>query len=105
MHVLPQRRAVFSFVTNDNLLAVFAGWPIEEYGAVRQDIERSLMTVLDLAPGLGERIRAGQRAERIYGTGDLPNFLRKPFGPGWALVGDAGYHKDPFLALGMSDAL
>jgi 2-polyprenyl-6-methoxyphenol hydroxylase-like FAD-dependent oxidoreductase len=32
------------------------------------------------------------------------NFFRKPYGPGWALVGDAGYHKDPVTALGISDA-
>jgi 2-polyprenyl-6-methoxyphenol hydroxylase-like FAD-dependent oxidoreductase len=36
---------------------------------------------------------------------DLPNFYRKPYGPGWALVGDAGYHKDPYLAQGITDAL
>jgi 2-polyprenyl-6-methoxyphenol hydroxylase-like FAD-dependent oxidoreductase len=36
---------------------------------------------------------------------NLPNFFRKPFGPGWALVGDAGYHKDPITAQGISDAL
>ena len=36
--------------------------------------------------------------------GDLPNFFRKPYGDGWALVGDAGYHKDPILAQGISDA-
>jgi 2-polyprenyl-6-methoxyphenol hydroxylase-like FAD-dependent oxidoreductase len=33
-----------------------------------------------------------------------PHFLRKPYGPGWALVGDAGCHKDPYLALGICDA-
>jgi flavin-dependent dehydrogenase len=63
------------------------------------------MAALDRAPGLGERLRAGQRAERFYGSGDMPNFLRKPFGPGWALVGDAGCHKDPFQAHGVCDAL
>jgi len=35
----------------------------------------------------------------------VPNFYRKPFGPGWALAGDAGLHKDPYLALGICDAL
>jgi 2-polyprenyl-6-methoxyphenol hydroxylase-like FAD-dependent oxidoreductase len=35
---------------------------------------------------------------------DVPNFFRKPYGPGWALVGDAGHHKDPYLALGVCDA-
>ena len=38
------------------------------------------------------------------GSSDLPNFYRKPYGRGWALVGDAGYHKDPYLAQGISDA-
>ena len=42
--------------------------------------------------------------ERYVGTADLPNFFRKPYGPGWALVGDAGYHKDPVNAQGISDA-
>jgi 2-polyprenyl-6-methoxyphenol hydroxylase-like FAD-dependent oxidoreductase len=34
----------------------------------------------------------------------LPNFFRKPYGPGWALVGDAGYHKDPYTGEGITDA-
>ena len=56
-------------------------------------------------PALSERVRAGRREERFFGASDLPNFLREPYGPGWALVGDAGCHKDPFLALGICDAL
>ena len=38
------------------------------------------------------------------GRADLPGFFRKPYGRGWALVGDAGYHKDPYTAQGISDA-
>ena len=34
----------------------------------------------------------------------MPNFFRTPYGPGWALVGDAGYHRDPLAAQGISDA-
>jgi len=41
---------------------------------------------------------------REIGTADLPYFFRRPYGPGWALVGDAGYHKDPSTAQGISDA-
>jgi 2-polyprenyl-6-methoxyphenol hydroxylase-like FAD-dependent oxidoreductase len=36
--------------------------------------------------------------------GAVPGFFRIPFGPGWALVGDAGYTKDPITAQGISDA-
>src|SRR4029078_7226041 len=34
----------------------------------------------------------------------VPNYFRKPFGPGWALVGDAGYSKDPLTAQGITDS-
>src|SRR5262249_7708901 len=35
---------------------------------------------------------------------DTANFFRRPFGPGWAVVGDAGYHRDAITAQGISDA-
>ena len=38
------------------------------------------------------------------GTADVPNFFRKPYGPGWALVGDAGYNRDFITAQGILDA-
>ena len=41
----------------------------------------------------------------MHRVGCLPNFYRKPYGPGWALVGDAGLHKDPIFALGICDAM
>ncbi len=49
-------------------------------------------------------MRAGKREERWFGSADVPNFFRKPFGPGWALVGDAGYMKDPVTGFGITDA-
>jgi flavin-dependent dehydrogenase len=97
-------RAIFAFPTNDGLFAVFVAWPSSELGLVRADIERQFLLALDGVPALGERVRAGRRADRFYGATDLRNFLRKPFGPGWALVGDAGCHKDPYFALGIADA-
>jgi flavin-dependent dehydrogenase len=97
-------RAMFAFPTNDDLFAVFVAWPASELSLVRADIERQFLAALDGVPSLGERVRAGRRADRFYGATDLRNFLRKPYGPGWALVGDAGCHKDPYLALGITDA-
>ena len=44
-----------------------------------------------------------ERVERLT-AGSVPNFFRTSHGPGWALVGDAGYTKDPITAQGMSDA-
>ena len=45
-----------------------------------------------------------RREEKWVGTAGVANYFRKPYGPGWALVGDAGYHKDPITAQGISDA-
>jgi flavin-dependent dehydrogenase len=98
-------RAIFACPTNDNLFLTFVAWPIAEMPVVRADIEGQFMQVLDQIPSLGEQIRNGRREERFYGATDVPNFFRKPYGPGWALVGDAGCHKDPFDALGICDAL
>ena len=62
------------------------------------------MKILDLVPALADRVRNGQREERFMGSAEVTNFFRKPFGPGWALVGDAGYQKDPITAQGITDA-
>jgi flavin-dependent dehydrogenase len=90
--------------TNDGLNIVIVFWPKNEFHAVRADVERSFHDALALAPPLAERLATGERADRFYGIGDLPFYYRKPFGPGWALVGDAGYHKDPITAQGITDA-
>ncbi len=99
------RRIIFSFKTEDGLYAVFVGLPIEELTEVKRDIEGAFMRSLELVPDFAARVRGGRREERFYGASDLPNFYRKPFGAGWALVGDAGLHKDPYMALGICDAL
>jgi len=99
------KRAIFSFLTNDNLFAIFIAWPIEKFQSVKADIEGQFMEVVDMVPRFAERVRSGRREERFFGTADLPNFLRRPFGPGWALIGDAGCHKDPMEGLGICDAL
>ena len=104
MHVR-NRRAVFAFPTNDDLAGVFVSWPAAELAAVKRDLERSFADALAGAPSIGERILAGRREERWMGATQLPNFIRRSHGPGWALVGDAGCHKDPLLALGVCDAL
>jgi 2-polyprenyl-6-methoxyphenol hydroxylase-like FAD-dependent oxidoreductase len=94
-----------AFLTNDGLVCVAVQRPVSDFSAFRADLEGFFMnTLARAAPDLVERARSGKREERFYGTADLPNFFRKPYGPGWALVGDAGYHKDPITARGISDA-
>jgi flavin-dependent dehydrogenase len=97
-------RLISAGATNDAQTLVIVYWPKELFHDVRSDIEGTFLAAIDLVPDLAERLRAGERAEHFRGTGDLPFYLRKPYGPGWALVGDAGYHKDPITAQGITDA-
>ncbi len=91
--------------TNDGLSLICVVFPKEEFHHIRSNIEGEyLRTIQENAPTLFERIRNGKREERFAGTGFLPNFFRKPYGNGWALVGDAGYVKDPILAQGISNS-
>lgn len=93
-----------TFSTNDALTCVAMQAPVAGFRSFRTDIEGNFYGALDRVPQLAARVRQGDREERWYGTADVHNFFRKPHGPGWALVGDAGYHKDPFQAQGISDA-
>jgi flavin-dependent dehydrogenase len=56
------------------------------------------------APPLAERLRQARRTSPVQGMLRQPNQLRQAFGPGWALVGDAGYYRDAVTAYGISDA-
>jgi flavin-dependent dehydrogenase len=89
--------------TNDGLTLLVVGWPYGESSAYKADVEASYLKTLELAPDVADRVRGATREARFAG-GAVPNFFRKPFGPGWALVGDAGYTKDPITAQGISDA-
>jgi flavin-dependent dehydrogenase len=89
--------------THDDLTMLVIGWPYPELTTIRRDIEANYLQALELAPGFAERVRAARREGRFVGTA-VTSFFRKPYGPGWALVGDAGYDKDPITAWGISDA-
>jgi 2-polyprenyl-6-methoxyphenol hydroxylase-like FAD-dependent oxidoreductase len=80
------------------------GWPVEEFKANRGDIEGNFFKALDHAPEFAERVRDAKRETKFIGSAELPGYFRKPFGPGWVLVGDAGYHKNPITAMGINDA-
>jgi flavin-dependent dehydrogenase len=60
--------------------------------------------VLRAAPGLSRRLAVARRTSAVRGMLRMPNQRRQAYGPGWALVGDAGYHRDAVSAQGISDA-
>lgn len=90
------------FPTNHGLTTAAVVWPRERFAEIRRDIEGCFDAGLEQ---LGEtRVRSSERAERFIGAADLSNYIRRATGPGWVLVGDACYHKDPIPADGISDA-
>jgi 2-polyprenyl-6-methoxyphenol hydroxylase-like FAD-dependent oxidoreductase len=89
--------------TNDDLTLIVAGWPYAEYEANKGDVEGNWMKVFEQAPAFAERLAGAKRESRFAGTA-VPNYFRRPYGPGWALVGDAGYNKDFITAMGILDA-
>ena len=90
--------------TNDGLHLVMVNWPTRQFAEVRRDIDGHVQRALAMAPDFAERVNSGTQRETWYGTAGVPNYFRKPYGNGWALVGDAGYNRDPITAQGMSDA-
>jgi flavin-dependent dehydrogenase len=59
--------------------------------------------IADQAPELGARLQRAS-ASTVRGAVNMTNLVRRPADPGWALVGDAGYHRDPITGYGISDA-
>jgi flavin-dependent dehydrogenase len=101
---LRQDRVIFAYNTNDNLSLIGVAFAAKDLPMVRANIDRHHSAVIqEHAPELWERMQAGKRESRYVG-GAIPSCVRKPYGPGWALVGDAGYQKDPCTASGITDA-
>jgi len=97
------RRGFAAAPTHDGLTLTVGGWPHAEFETNKKDVEGNFLKMFDLAPEFAERVRGAKRAARFAG-GAVTNYFRKPYGPGWTLVGDAGYNKDPITAQGISDA-
>ncbi len=76
--------------------------PVLTAGADRP--EAFLHALRTCAPELAERVDNGTVTGPVRGSVGLPNHLRQAAGPGWALVGDAGYHRDPITGHGLTDA-
>jgi flavin-dependent dehydrogenase len=93
--------------TNAGQTCAFVGTAPRTMRGLRRDgTEEAFATLLGRSAGcLAERARSARPATRLHGWGGHPGHLRQVHGPGWALVGDAGYFKDPITTHGMTDAL
>ena len=106
-HVAPDAFAGV-FPTHDGEGCVWLSRPTAALATVRaagSDRAAALVAQLDaVSPTLAARVRSGRVTSVVRGAERLPNYVRQPVGPGWALVGDAGYHRDPITGHGITDA-
>jgi flavin-dependent dehydrogenase len=95
--------AVIGFSTNDGLTVLVGCWTSEKFPDYRRDIEGTFRKCLQLSSEFADMTSGAKRESRISGLVEMPSFFRKPYGNGWALVGDAGYYKNPLTAQGITD--
>ncbi len=93
--------------TNGGLSCLFVSTTPDRMRALRRHGTDAAFEALlaEAAPQLAEQLIAHPRAGRVHGWAGIPAFVRVSSGPGWALVGDAGYFKDPITTHGMTDAM
>jgi 2-polyprenyl-6-methoxyphenol hydroxylase-like FAD-dependent oxidoreductase len=100
------KNAAAGVIPTNSAHCVFAAVPAAQFfSTFRGDVRRGFLQVLEaICPELRADVERGTLIGRLRGFGGAPGFLRECHGPGWALVGDAGYFKDPLTAHGITDA-
>jgi menaquinone-9 beta-reductase len=93
--------------TNNNATCVFVAVPSSRLPRELQgDTAAAYRRLIrEAAPLVDARLDQARMVEPVRGFGGHPGFIKRSTGPGWALVGDAGYFKDPLTAHGITDAL
>ena len=95
-----------AIATNDGHTCIFASVPQGRFHeTMRQGTDTGYRQVLREWPDLAATVERSERVEKYRGFSGEIGFFRQSFGPGWALVCDAGYFKDPLTAHGITDAL
>jgi flavin-dependent dehydrogenase len=93
------------FPTHGGEANVWVCMPADDADLGSGDRLRGLVDLLArTAPALAERVRRAEITSPVRSAVRFPNHVRQAAGPGWALVGDAGYHRDPITGHGITDA-
>jgi 2-polyprenyl-6-methoxyphenol hydroxylase-like FAD-dependent oxidoreductase len=89
----------------DSLVTIGMGVWLTELAEFRAGLPESFEQRLRRHVLYREQLGDAVRVSPIGGAVDLSMYKRTPYGPGWALVGDAGYHLDPLAARGTTAAV
>jgi 2-polyprenyl-6-methoxyphenol hydroxylase-like FAD-dependent oxidoreductase len=94
--------------TNDAATVLFVSVTTDRF---RAEVQASDSTALyrhlirEASPEIDARLESARQVEGVHGFGGHHGFIKRATGPGWALIGDAAYFKDPLTAHGITDAL
>jgi len=99
-----ENHLVYCFPCDGGLTLLAASVPVEEFAAFRRDPAGRLAAEVNAMVDLAPRVRNAERAGRVLGAGNIPGYLRVPYGNGWALVGDAAMAMDPWSGQGIDQA-
>jgi flavin-dependent dehydrogenase len=94
----------YIFPSDSGLTCVALSVNLETFRWLRQDFEARYAERIGMHRGIAPRVEAAGADGRLAGCGPERSHLRVPWGPGWALVGDAGMHQDPWSGLGIDMA-
>jgi flavin-dependent dehydrogenase len=95
---------VYVFPTDGDLTLVAETMPIAEFGEFRKNPEERLTAQLKVLPELAPRLRGAERFGPVRGAGNIPGYMRVPYGRGWVLVGDSETIQDPWSGRGIDHA-
>ena len=95
-----------SIPTNDGATCVFVSVPSARFrDEIRGNAALAYTRLIwQISRRFAERLHDSVRVEPVRGFGGHRGYIKRGTGPGWALVGDAGYFKDPSTAHGITDA-
>lgn len=98
-------QTIITFEVGQNLMAVSWMPAARLYDNIRGRHDEAYTAAWQSIPELRERGRRARRVTKLMGRLPTNTFFRQPWGPGWALVGDAAYYTDPNGGRGFYDAL
>lgn len=96
---------VLVFDADDDLTVFSLGGTNPGFEEARKDPEGTMLSVLRSIPALADRIKDAERVTPVKGLAPTGQFRRQAYGPGWALVGDAGQRFDPVTGQGIYQGL
>jgi len=94
----------YVFPTDANLTLVALSASIRQFPSFKKEPLKQLRAHLESLPLLAPRLRKAEIANEVKGAGNIPCYQRVPYGPGWALVGDAQQVMDPWSGMGIDHA-